>query len=45
MISPTKDSLYTVADPEGALGVRSNPLPAPPPPFLLSYENEIIWSQ
>ena len=29
-------------DPDGVLGVRSNPFPAPQ--CFLSYENEIIWS-
>ena len=44
-----KKNLELVADPEGVQGVRSNPLPnraaASLPRFLISYENEIIWSQ
>ena len=37
----------SVAGPEGVQGDRSTPsLPAaPPPPFLISYENEMIWFQ
>ena len=38
-----KEHVATVAEPEGIQGVRLKPLPSPV--FLISYENEIIWSQ